>query len=238
MKRISQFHFNEGRVIADKYVVEERLGGGWEGEVYRVRERHTGIQRALKLFFPHRNPRNRTLRRHAKKLDKLRRCEFVIQYHSTETVPFEGHDVACLVSELVEGHLLSDFVANQPARRLSPFEGLHLTYALARGLEEIHLAKEYHGDIHDGNVMVTREGVFFRPRLVDFFNRGPLSRQRLQDDVVDIVRLLYDMVGGAKHYRSQPAPVKAICRGLRNDLVRRAFPTASHLRRHLESFSW
>jgi hypothetical protein len=37
-------------VLAGKYVVEGLLGSGWEGEVYRVTERSTGIKRAMKLF--------------------------------------------------------------------------------------------------------------------------------------------------------------------------------------------
>ena len=237
-KRISRFALEEGSLLAGKLVVEELLGHGWEGEVYRVRERHTGIRRAAKLFFPQRNPRNVTVRRYAMKLNKLRRCELVIQYHHTEVVEHEGQEVTCLVSELVEGQLLCDVVKAHPAGRMPAFEALNLIYALARGLEEIHLAKEYHGDLHDRNVLVRREGVFFRPRLVDFYNHGALKRKHQQNDVVDLVRLLYDAVGGAGRYPLQPAPIKAICRGLRNDLVRRRFPTASHLRRYLESFSW
>jgi len=237
-RRISRFALEEGALLAGKLVVEELLGHGWEGEVYRVRERHTGIRRAAKLFFPQRNPRNVTVRRYAMKLNKLRRCELVIQYHHTEIVEHEGQEVTCLVSELVEGQLLCDVVKGQPSGRMQPFEALHLTYALAQGLEEIHLAKEYHGDLHDRNVLVRREGIFFRPRLVDFYNHGAVKRKHQQNDVIDLVRLLYDAVGGAPRYHQQPAPVRAICRGLRNDLVRRRFPTASHLRRYLESFSW
>jgi serine/threonine protein kinase len=237
-RRITHFALEEGSLLAGKLVVEEMLGHGWEGEVYQVRERHTGIRRAAKLFFPQRNPRNVTVRRYAKKLNKLRRCELVIQYHHTEVIEHEDQEVTCLVSELVEGQLLCDVVKAYRSGRMPPFEALHLTYALARGLEEIHLAKEYHGDLHDKNVLVRRQGIFFRPRLVDFYNHGAVKRRHQQNDVVDLVRLLFDAVGGAARYHLQPEAIKAICCGRRNDLVRRRFPTASHLRRYLESFSW
>ena len=74
--------------------VVERLGGGWEGEVYRVRENSTGIERSLKLFFPQRNPRNRTVRQYAKKLHKLRHCSILIHYHNQEKIEHRGvsHD--------------------------------------------------------------------------------------------------------------------------------------------------
>lgn len=238
MSPINRFGLEEGHLIAKTYRVEQLLGTGWEGEVYRVRERHTGIRRAVKLFFPNRNKNNVTLRRYAKKLEKLRRCDLVIQYHHTETIIFADQRVSCLVSELVEGPLLGDYVKSLPGRRMEPFEALTLVHALAKGMEEIHLAREYHGDLHDQNVFVEREGIFFRPKLFDFYHRGPTNRAAQQDDVTDVVRILYDATGGATAYRSQPDYIKAICRGLRNDLVRKRFPTASHLRRHLESFSW
>ncbi len=53
-----------------------------------------------------------------------------------------------------------------------------------------------------------------------------------------MVRLLYDITGGSKRYASQPPIIKAICRGLRRDLIGRTFPTARHLREYLETFPW
>jgi serine/threonine protein kinase len=238
MTRITQFNLDEGTLLGGTYIVEQLLGGGWEGEVYRVREKHTGIRRAMKLFFPQRNLRNVTLRRYAKKLEKLRRCDMVMKYHHTESIAFENVHVACLVSELVEGPILSDYLKSIPSSRLGPFEALHLLHALAKGLEEMHLAREYHGDLHDQNVFIQREGIFFRPKVFDFFHRGKIKRSRMQDDIVDLARLLYDSVGGAKTYQQQPDYIKAVCCGLRSDLVRQRFPTVSHLRRYLESFPW
>jgi hypothetical protein len=49
---------------------------------------------------------------------------------------------------------------------------------------------------------------------------------------------LYDLVGGSRRYSSQPPEVKRICCGLRRDLISKRFPTARHLRKHLESFTW
>jgi len=238
LTRIDRFGLKPGKVLASNYVVEQLLGEGWEGEVYRVRERSTGIRRALKLFFPQRNRRNQTLRRYAKKLEKLKRCELAIHYHHSEVIDFEGHALTCLVSELVEGPILSDFVKRQPGGRLRAFEALHLVHALSRGLEEIHGAKEYHGDLHAGNVLVKREGIFFRPRLFDFMSRNGGKREHMLNDIVDLTRLLYDAVGGKEHYRSQPEPIKAVCCGLRSDLVKRRYPTARHLRKYLETFEW
>ena len=133
---------------------------------------------------------------------------------------------------------LSSFVARHPGKRLHPFEALHLTYALARGLEAIHAVREYHGDLHDTNVLVSRVGILFDVKVVDFYHWGAPTAAHRFDDVADLIRLLYDAVGGRRRYASQPPVIKNICRGLRKDLIRRAFPTARHLREHLETFSW
>ncbi len=81
LKKIESFDLHAGRVIGGKYVVDGRLGGGWEGEVYKVLERKTGAWRAAKLFFPQRNLGDRAVTFYAKKLERLRKCPIVIQYH-------------------------------------------------------------------------------------------------------------------------------------------------------------
>ena len=235
---IKFFDFQPGRALGGKYVIEAKLGGGWEGEVYRVVERKTGIRRAAKLFFPHRNVRDRAVTFYAKKLERLRDCSMVIQYLHSETIRYRKEAITCLVSEYVEGQLLSNFIRRQPGRRLATFEALHLIYALASGLEEIHRVKEYHGDLHDDNVLVRRRGVFFDLKLVDVYHWGAPTKAHIREDVADVIRLLYDAVGGQKRYAQQPRQIKEICRGLRRDLIGRAFPTARHLREHLEQFSW
>jgi len=87
------FDLQPGRVLARKFEVIRRLGAGWEGEVYLVRESATGIDRAAKLFFPERNPRNRTLNEYARRLHRLRECPILVSYVTQETVRAHGADV-------------------------------------------------------------------------------------------------------------------------------------------------
>jgi hypothetical protein len=237
-KRIESFDLPPGRWIARKYVVEDLLGQGWEGEVYKVIEKKTGVARAAKVFYPHRNVRDRAVTFYAKKLDRLRRCDIIIQYHNSETFWHHGHRLTCLISEYVDGELLSDFLRRQPGRRLAPFEALHLLYALAAGVEQIHRVPEYHGDLHSDNVIVNRRGIGFEVKLVDLYSWGAPSAANIRDDVVALVHLLYEAVGGRDRYATQPAEIKAICAGLRRDLITRRFRTAGQLRQYLESFDW
>ncbi len=235
---VDSFDLQPGRLIGGKYVVESFIGGGWEGEVYKVVERKTGIRRAAKLFFPQRNAGDRAVKFYARKLNRLRKCSIVIQYHHSEVMRYRKLPITCLISEFVEGELLTKFLARQRGKRLDPFQALHLLHALARGLEQLHRLREYHGDIHDENVLVERRGIDFEVKLVDFFHWGPTSAAALRDDVIQLIRILYDVVGGAKHYAKQPPEIKAVTCGLRRDLIAEKFPTARHLREHLESFIW
>ena len=110
-----------GRKIAGKYEVLSLLGAGWEGEVYKIREIRTGIERAAKLFFPQRNLGNKTAKIYAQKLHKLRQVPILIQYHTEEILLVRKIPITVLISDYVEGDLLSEFLKKFPGQRLHPF---------------------------------------------------------------------------------------------------------------------
>ena len=238
IKAIDAFGLEPGDVVSDRYEVVSLLGAGWEGEVYKLREFGTGIERAGKFFFPQRNIGGRSARFYAKKLHKLRDCPILIQYHMRDTVEFEGQPIVYLVSEFVEGELLSAFLARQRGKRLSPFQGLHLLHSLARGMADIHHQREYHGDLHTDNVIVARYGISFDLKLLDMFHWGRASAENIHDDVCDLIRIFYDAIGGRKHYAKQVPEVKAICCGLKRGLILKKYRNASQLRKYLEKMHW
>lgn len=235
---IQAFNFDSGIILSDKYEVVEPLGDGWEGEVYKLRELATGIHRAGKFFFPRRNPRNRTLRAYAKKLHRLRHCRALIQYYTQERIAWQGRRIDYLVSEYVEGPSLSTFVKQQPGRRLHPYQGLHLLHALALGIEEIHDQRHFHGDLHSDNIIVRRYGLRFELKLFDFYQWQLPTQELIQEDVYDLVRIFYDVLGGQRHYARQSATVKGVCMGLKKTLIRKRFRNAGQLRRYIETLEW
>lgn len=234
---IEAFGFQPGRVLKGRYEVVARLGGGWEGEVYLVRERATGIERTAKFFFPHRNARERASKLTARKLERLRDCPVMIPYHAQETMRWRGVPVTYLLSDYVRGELLCDLLARQPGQRLETFAALHLLRALARGLECVHRAGEYHGDLHSGNVIVQRFGLEFDLKLVDLFHWRASRGECIRHDVVEMVRMFHEALGGRRHYAAQPPAVKAICRGMRRTLILERFRTATQLRTHLDTLT-
>lgn len=239
MNSSPSFDFHEGIILAQKYEILEHIGSGWEGEVYLVRELGTDIERAAKFFFPKRNKNNQNVKFYAKKLHKLRTCSLLIQYHTQETTLIDNVPVTFLVSEFVDGELLSDFLKRQPGKRLSPFQCLHLLHALVRGVEEIHRLKEYHGDIHTGNIIVERHGLSFDLKLVDFFKWNTVSTaQNIHDDIKDMITVFYEAIGGKTHYMNHDDVIKSICLGLKSSLIKKKFRTASKLREYIENLEW
>ena len=219
MAKTKAFRLKPGSILAGKYEVLDKLGGGWEGEVYHVREIATGIDRAAKLFFPQRNIRNRAAKYHARKFYKLRHCPVLIQYLTMECFDYKGAEIKFLVSELVEGEILKDFVKRQRRRRLTVFEGLHLLHQMVVGLEMIHNARDYHGDLHSENVMVSRRGIGFDIKFVDLYRWDSPTGENIREDVYDIIKVFHEVIGGSRHYKNHPPVVKKICRGLRRSLI-------------------
>ena len=238
MDKIKSFELEQGDLINGKYEIIELLGEGWEGEVYSVKELQTGIERAAKFFFPQRNIKNRTSTFYAKKLHKLRHCDIIIQYYTQDTYYFNGIPIAFLISEFIEGEILSEFLERQPGKRLYPFVALHLLHALAKGTEEVHKAKEYHGDLHTDNIIVQRFGLKFELKLLDLYKWDSSNGEHIRDDVTDLIGIFYEMLGGKKHYAKLPSEIKDICCGLKKSLILKKFKTAGKLKEYIENMEW
>lgn len=231
------FDLKPGDRLTWRYEVLERIGEGTEGEVYKIKEKATGLTRAAKLYYDAKNSKKRFVR-YARKLDALRDCDIVVKYFHAEEIFISDSFVYCLISEYFDGAVLEEFLNAYRGRRMPPFEALHLIYNLAGGIEDIHARKEFHGDLHAGNIFVERKGVHFSLRTIDFHDWGRSAAEERRADILAIVRLLFDLVGGRAAYRKQPAAIRQICLGLRSDLILKKFPTIFHLRAHLETFEW
>ena len=236
--RGQHFDLQPGRTLGPNYHIVEFLGGGWEGEVYKVEERRTGIIRAAKLFYHREGVREAPLLRYAKKLYKLRSCPIIIQYHHRGIARVKGDQIEYLVSDLAEGVMLSNYLEAHRKKRLPTFEALHLLYAVALGVEQVHYLGEYHGDIHSDNIMVRKKGMGFDVHLIDFFDLGRSTREKIQYDVYDLISLLHEMIGGYEVYGRSGKEIRQIVMGRKHGLIRKKFQNAGHLRLALENMEW
>ncbi len=227
-----------GRVIAKKYEVVSLIGSGWEGEVYKVREINTRIERAAKLFYPDKNINGKVSKKYAQKLHKLRDCSILIQYHAEETIVLKKKQISLLISEYIEGEILSLFLKKFHRSVLQPFQALHLLHALACGIEEIHNKNEYHGDLHLDNIIIKRFGLGFDLKLVDMYQWGDSKIENKKEDIVDLIKIFYKTLGGEKRYAMQHDVIKNIICGQKRSLILKKFPTIQRLRSHIETMAW
>lgn len=236
--RIESFGLRAGRRIGRRYEVLGLLGRGTEGEVYRIQELDTGIQRAAKLYFPHKDPLQKSIIWYARKLNALRHCPIVLQYHHTEQITVNRQAIRCLISELAEGDQLEKWLQRHRQSRIPPFMALHVLYALVRGLEAIHILGEYHADVHSQNILIQPKGIAFDIKLVDFYDWGPPVKYKQRQDVWDTINVFLECLGGRERYAKLPDEIKHITAAGRRATILRRFPTMTALRQHLESFQW
>ncbi|MCO4794948.1 MAG: protein kinase family protein [Bacteriovoracaceae bacterium] len=238
MDKNNSFYLDEGDIISNRFTVLDKLGSGWEGEVYRVEEMLTKQERAIKLYYPKRNKKFKVSTRYAQKLEKLIDCPIVMNYLSHEIIFIGKNEVACLACEFIEGEILAQFVEKQRGKRLGIFPAIHLLYSLTQGVEAIHLEGEYHGDLHTENIIIKHFGLEFDIKILDFHHWGDSKQSNREEDIIKLIRIFYDILGGADRYPKLPPSIKHIICGLKRGLILKKFRSVSHLRVHLETMDW
>lgn len=245
---LSSMKGKKGRLIPDlpnnsilpHHTVTEFLGSGWEGEVYLIKEQLTGIERALKMFYP--NTRHSVKKRataYARKLHTLRHCSMLMQYHTQQIIHIQGEAIHAFVSEYIEGTLLSDFIKQQRGKKMHPFHALHLLYDLVLGLEEIHAAGQFHGDLHAENIIVVRQGLQFELKLLDLYQwQDTSTAEQKKDDIVHAISIFYEAIGGSQVYSQMPPAIKYMCAGMKRPSILERFRSMAQLRSYLEQFDW
>jgi serine/threonine-protein kinase PknK len=147
-----------------RYEPLDHLGKGGGGEVWAVRDRHTGARYALKVLGQGASgPETAALVREAVALSGLEGLGLP-RIHRFGRLPGRGRPF--MVRELVEGRSLLELVGEG-----APIEAI--LEALARAAEQltlVHRAGMLHGDVKPANVIVTPEG---RATLVDLGLAAP-----------------------------------------------------------------
>lgn len=237
-KKNDQLNFEIGTILSSKHVVMDRLGGGYEGEVYLVKEIGTGIERAAKFFYQKKGTSERWVRLYAKKLHKLGNCNSLVRYISKEKLKYKGKEYTYVLSEYVEGELLSTYISYQKGKALPWYKALHLFYSILRAVEEIHIQKSYHGDLHSDNIILQFCGLEYDVKLIDVFHLSNPKSGSIQQDVYFLCDILYELIGGQPKYSKTVPIIKNICCGRRAPLIKKKFQNATQMRVFLENEEW
>lgn len=162
----------EGRLLAGRYRMNERIDEGGAGEVWRARDERLDRDVAIKILGP--NADDAFRERFA---DEARRAAAVL-HPNIVTVFDEGRDGtdAFMVMELVRGRTLRDVVADRGPLR--PHEAARVVAQIAAALDAAHEAGVIHCDVKPANVIVDQQGT---AKLTDFgiarAARGPREHE-------------------------------------------------------------
>lgn len=157
------------------YEVEELIGAGGMGEVYRARDQKLRRAVALKMlpasssFDPERLAR---LEREARMLAALNHSN-IATIHGLE----ESEGTRFLVLELVEGETLAERLQRG---RIPLEETLVLCRQIAEGLEAAHEKGIIHRDLKPANIKITPDG---KVKILDFGLAKEFRREALPDEV-------------------------------------------------------
>jgi serine/threonine-protein kinase len=172
----NSFTYNPGDVIAGKYALEQLLGTGGMGAVFRARNLAIDMPVALKLIRADldREQLSGRLLQEARAAAKLAHPAIVRVFDVGKTVlgdPF-------IVMELLQGESLADVLEREG--RLSGVRAVQLLLPIADALSVAHAKGFVHRDVKPDNVFIANdEEGQLQPKLVDF---GIVKHERQEGD--------------------------------------------------------
>jgi eukaryotic-like serine/threonine-protein kinase len=166
-----------GSVLRNRYVLEERLGRGGIGTVFKALDRYRcdlpEADRRVAIKFLNKNIDG------ARSLSALRREFFCAQALSHPNIvkmyelDLDG-EAAFFSMELLEGELLSDLIQRPGASAMSRASAWTVINQVGAALAHAHSRNVAHGDLKPQNIMMTKSG---EVRLLDFGASSALPPQ-------------------------------------------------------------
>ena len=152
------------RVVAG-WILEERLGSGGFGEVWKARRRHGELFRALKIVPVSSEKTFASWRHEISRLEELSHPN-IVRFYDADIVGDGGpyDDFAWIATELCE-RSLADELQRRPEPTLAPAEASQLVEAMLGALAAAHASGCVHRDIKPANILVHRSGTW---KLCDF----------------------------------------------------------------------
>jgi len=164
-----------GSLLAGRYRIEELVGVGGMGMVYRAMDERLGLTIAVKALRPETALGSQGLERFQQELVLARRVSHpnVVRIHDI------GNDgaVVFLTMDFMPGRSLRGLLNEE--RRLDPERAAGIARRLALALEAAHRAGVVHRDLKPENVLVDEDGGSLQAAITDFGVARSLAGSRL-----------------------------------------------------------
>lgn len=176
------FIYKAGETVGDDYILEELLGRGGSGVVFKARHKIMNKHFAIKILTAELADEKswQRFQREVQTLVKLNHPNIVRVFNmgiDREQYPF------CAM-ELLNGPTLAQVIKNE--QFLFAGDAIEYFLAVSKALETAHKAKIIHRDIKPGNIVLTHEGEgensTVKVKLVDF------GLARLADDNINLLK--------------------------------------------------
>jgi serine/threonine-protein kinase len=154
----------EGSTFTDRYVIEELVGEGAMGRVYRARHQRVSRQFAIKVLFGDHTTDSKMRDRFAREAEAASRLHHP---NVISVLDFGEHDsLLYLVMDFVEGPELDALIRQQAPLATERVE--NILWQLCLGLDHAHSEGLVHRDFKGANVIVAERNDEESPRIVDF----------------------------------------------------------------------
>jgi len=139
------------------YKLEEEIGRGKIGVVYRGRQANTEDLAACKII-PHENLKGGTWQREIQKISKLHDVPTVVQYKGWATPTFDGIPYICILYQYIgnEGQCadnLQTYINKNPSDVTLQFIK-SLTENVLATFHAMQVEGIQHNDLHEGNILI------------------------------------------------------------------------------------
>jgi eukaryotic-like serine/threonine-protein kinase len=191
-----QVSFPRGKVVRERYIVEEMLGRGGFGAVYRVRDRRvrSNVFALKEVIDPTGHERNRL----AFECELLKRLDHPGLPRVYRVFDDERNSRIYMLMDYIEGPNLERLRLQQPEKRFSLPRVMKILAPIVEAMSYLHIQNPpiIHRDIKPANIIVPLAGDGDGAVLVDF----GIAKEYDQDSTTTAVRHCSPGYGAPEHY--------------------------------------